>query len=937
MAEVTYDEQAFIVGGRRVFLVSGAIHYLRIPRELWRARIRAAKQAGLNCIETYAFWNAHEPASGTFDFDGDKDLRRFIEIVGEEGMWCWLRPGPYACAEWDGGGLPAWLETVPTTRKSGPMKIREASEPFLAACSRYLSAVMEQVRGLQVVGDATWKPGSPKDAPAGGYQGEGGGPILLMQVENEWFSHSNQQHDEYHRQLARYLLEGGCRVPMNACNQLWQPVDGTIHTWNGSADLPASLRQLALVQPDAPRVVSEYWTGWFDHWGGKHADTVDAQKHLYRLAGILGAGAMPNLFMFHGGTNFGFWGGRTVNGTACYMTTSYDYDAPLHEAGGRGEKYAVTKRICTFASQFGQMLANLDPTDRTVTIQPGEDDHPPAVVHRRGSLGDAVFVTRGAADKTKVVNLQLPQGFTLPVHLGSDRAAWLLVNAKLNGELTLDFTNLRPFAWLGGKLLVLFGPAGTEGIIGVNGALHRVEVPKGKLPLVVDAGPVKAVVLNESQADVAYTDGDTLAIGVDGFDDDGNPRPTKGRTTATRIDPAAKTVSSKAEPTRTPTAPKLAGWEAAGVEAYLDGNHDDFKPIKGPASLGALGVDLGYGWYRVTGVKGTATKATSTLVPNGGDRLHVFRDGKPAAVLGFGPGAKDTPVSLSLAGDVVVLADNLGRFNYGQATATPVGLRDHFAAVKPLKPGKPKADTKPSPDPFELFGMVYHRRQGETPLGSRLTWTVKAAGKKNVLLRCRELGINQGFDATVVVNGQPVARVGHHTAGLLDLRLDPADTESPFKTGNNEVALHCDRVVDEPSKLAGCASWFSIESDRTTKAEWAFAPWSPPDADAFADYAKTPAGPPTWYRVTFTVKSAEVPLFFDASTLSKGQLYLNGRNVGRYFCRTADRKAVPPQSLYYLPEPWLNLDEPNELLLFDENGFDPTRTKLAYRPNGPFH
>ncbi len=943
MPEVSYDHQAFIIGGRRVFLVSGTIHYPRVPRELWRDRLRAAKQAGLNCIETYAFWNAHEPEPGTFDFSGRLDLRRFIEMVGEEGMWCWLRPGPYVCAEWDGGGLPAWLETVSTTRKSGPMKLRENSEPFLAACARYLSAVMEQVADLQVVGedrkgaaDAAPKPfDNAPGAAAGGYRGEGGGPIMMMQAENEWFGHSDVQHDEYHAQIVRYLREGGCRVPINVCNQLWQPVDGTIHTWNASAGVPASLRQLGVVQPDAPRIVSEYWTGWFDSWGGKHADSVDAQKHLYRLAGIFGEGGMPNLFVFHGGTNFGFTGGRTVGEPDNYMTASYDYDAPLLEAGGRADKYALTKRVCTFASQFGPVLANLDPADHRVTVQPGEEDHPPAVVHTRGSQGQVVWVTRGAGDKTRTVTLQMPDGASMPVHLGKDRAAWLLLDTRLDDEVHLNFTNLRPWAWVGREMLVLYGPAGTEGVVGLNGAVHEVDVPTGKTPKVERAGRVTLVVLNEAQVDAAYLTDAGLVVGAAKLDDDGVALPLKGWSSQTRIAADGTTSSERVTVPKTPAAPKLDGWQYAGTEAFTAGTAEAFKDIKGPASLGQLGVNAGYGWYRITGVKPAAAKATNTVAPNSGDRLHVFRDGKPSAVLGNAAGAKHDPVSLSLAGDIVVLADHLGRFNFGQRSAEPVGLRSHLCAVKNVKLAKPKTDNRPAPDPFDLHGFVYFRRQGQQPLGTRLTWTVKAAGKKKMLLRASGLMA----DGTVVVNGTPVERVGHTTAGQLDLTLDPADENGPFKTGNNEVCVHFDTVLDdaEAKKVAGCFKLYQITEQRTDKADWAFAPWSPPAPESFGELAERAADLPSWFRAAFTVKATDCPLFFDASSLSKGQLYLNGHNLARYFCQTASRKKVPPQKLYYLPEPWLNVDGNNELLAFDEHGFDPSKTKLAYRALGPFH
>src|SRR5262245_25612293 len=162
MASITYDGQSFMLDGRRIWLVSGAIHYARVPRELWADRIHAARQAGLNCIETPVFWARHEARQGQFDFKGDNDLRHFVELIQQVNMYCILRPGPFVGAGWDMGGLPAWLLGVPNIR------LRVNSQPFLEACSRYITAVAQQVRDLQVT------------------SGDGGGPIILIQNEHAW-------------------------------------------------------------------------------------------------------------------------------------------------------------------------------------------------------------------------------------------------------------------------------------------------------------------------------------------------------------------------------------------------------------------------------------------------------------------------------------------------------------------------------------------------------------------------------------------------------------------------------------------------------------------------------------------------------------------------------------------------------------------------------
>ncbi|MEM9883270.1 MAG: beta-galactosidase [Planctomycetota bacterium] len=947
MAKVTYDAQSFSLDRRRLWLVSAAMHYPRIPRGLWRDRIRAAKQAGFNCIETYAFWNAHEPEPGVFDFTDNLDVRRFVEIVAEEGMFCWFRPGPYVCAEWDNGGLPPWLHRVKPDRRSGAMRLREGSGPFLSAVSRYYSAVMEQVADLQVTRPVAQ--GRPAASPtrntpgavAGGFAGQGAGPIVLLQVENEWFCRNDEQEEAYHQQLIRLLREAGAEVPLTVCNQLWQPVDGTIHTWNASANLPADLRQLAAVQPDAPRLVSEYWTGWFDHWGGEHADTVDAGKHFYRMAAVLAAGSQPNLFMFHGGTNFGFTGGRTVGGPSMYMTTSYDYDAPLLEAGGRAGKYDLTKRIATFASQFGGVFAHLEPAAHAVAVAPDEGDHPPSVIHQRGGRGGVTFILRSPNDKQKQATLLLPNGLSLPVPLGGLRAVWLLTDTPLSGGVTLDYTNLSPLAWVDDRLLVLYGPAGAGGLVSLDGAQVEVTVPTGKTPKVEHVNGVTLLVLNPAMADAGYAHPEGWVVGARALDQHDEPLPRRGWPTRTLVMPGGEVTKTKQSAMRRPTAPSLDAWQAAGCDAHLDGSARDYTVTKGPAAFDDLGrdYDYGYGWARLRLPESSAAKAVKAISPGSGDRLHVYRGGKFERLVGLSVGGNGlAPAPLRGAGEWVVLIDNLGRFNYGPRVGERKGLLDHFYAVEPVRLPKPKRRPQNGPDPFALAGYVPQQRRGDVRPAEAWVWHVKPAGRRPVVLE-----LNAPLrDAVVKVNGEPVA-VWHHegSAGFQRFVLDPAD-DGPFNGGQNELELAfftpAERDAAKPAD-AGVRLW-QTTANLTAKAEWAYAPWSPPAEDAYAPGTMPKNAKafdrPTWYRATFRVAGTRCPLFFDADGLSKGQLYLNARNVGRYFVQTRDGQDVPPQRRYYLPEPWLNLDGDNVLTLFDEHGFSPHRSSLVYDELGPY-
>lgn len=931
MPSISYDRKSFLIDGRRIWLVSGAIHYARTPRGLWRSRIQAAKQAGLNCIETYVFWNAHERRSGEFDFTGDLDLRAFVQMIGEEGMYCILRPGPYVCAEWDGGGLPAYLHEAATqVKKPEPLRVRQSDAVFLEATARYFKALMEQVGDLQITSPHEGpKPKAPRGNPAGGvaggYRGDAGGPIVLMQAENEWFSHNPDEQSAYLERLVSMLRQNGCAVPINNCNNLWQPVEGTFDTWNGSRDLPAVMRQLATVQEQAPPMVTEYWPGWFDHWGGEHSKSVDADTHLYRMAGLLGVGAQFNQYMFHGGTNFGFFGGRTTVGKNCYITTSYDYDAPLGEAGERGEKYLATKRLCTFASQFGYVFAQRG-KDQPTCVALNETDHPVAVLQQSGTQGTAVMLLKSKKDRTAKTELLLPNGLTLPVPLAGQRAAWLLLETNL-GDATLDYTSLSPWAILDRKLLVVFGPAGSEGVVSIDGLHQTVTVPTGRQPLVIEGDPMHVLVLSREQVDAAYICDEGVVIGCDGLDEDGKCRPLMGWSTQFTVTLDGQITSKRTRRTKPSPAPKLGDWQTLSLKPLLDGGADAYQPIDGPRELERLDQPLGYGWYKLSLAKSVSGKM---LAPLGGDRLHIYHDGKLAQILGSGEGATDEPVQMKLGGDVVVLADQLGRYNYGQQVGQDLkGLAGHLYTVKPIKAGSPELVKQPAGDPFAVSGYIYHRRAGDQPMAEALVWQVKPASRKPIVLEIE--GLPQ--EAVVTINGVAVDYYAAKQSGdHLRLLLDPAD-DGPFTGGKNEIKLALLAPLKEDADPAKQVRMYQTLQQVTQAGKgWSFAKWSMPggDHDDWRPLPKSLPSQPAWFCTRFEVADRASPLWLEPAGMTKGQIILNGHNVGRYWIQTREGRQVGPQQRYYLPEPWLNIGEPNELCLFDEHGRAPTSAKLVY-------
>lgn len=310
----------FLRGGPPHRIFSGALHYFRIVPEYWRDRMLKCRAMGLNTLETYVAWNLHEPRPGTFSFEGLLDLRRFVCLAGDLGMDVILRPGPYICAEWELGGLPAWLLA------DRSMRLRSTHPGFLEALSRYFDNVLAQISDLQCTK---------------------GGPIVAVQIENEYGSYGNSA--SYLRWIERALIDRGIDTLLFTSDGPNDPMlqGGTLphilKTVNfGSRAEPcfAKLREYE----DGPIMCMEFWNGWFDHWSEEHhvRDPKDARD---ALEGILADGASVNFYMAHGGTNFGFMNGANCDGKYQPTVTSYDYDAPIDEQGRPTPKYFAFQEL----------------------------------------------------------------------------------------------------------------------------------------------------------------------------------------------------------------------------------------------------------------------------------------------------------------------------------------------------------------------------------------------------------------------------------------------------------------------------------------------------------------------------------------------------------------------------------------------------------------
>jgi len=352
----TIGETDFLLDGRPHQVISGTLHYFRIHPEHWADRIRTAKAMGLNTIETYVAWNAHEPVRGEWDATGWNDLGRFLDLIAAEGLHAIVRPGPYICAEWHNGGLPVWLTSTPG------IGIRRSEPQFVEAVSEYLRRVYEIVAPRQI---------------------DRGGNVVLVQIENEYGAYGSDK--EYLRELVRVTKDAGITVPLTTVDQPmpWMLDAGSLpelHLTGSfgsrSAERLATLRDH---QRTGPLMCSEFWDGWFDWWGSIH-HTTDPAASAHDLDVLLAAGASVNIYMVHGGTNFGTTNGANDKGRYDPIVTSYDYDAPIDESGHPTAKFhAFREVIAKYAPVPGDVPAARPaaPAFETALIAEG-DWMPPA-------------------------------------------------------------------------------------------------------------------------------------------------------------------------------------------------------------------------------------------------------------------------------------------------------------------------------------------------------------------------------------------------------------------------------------------------------------------------------------------------------------------------------------------------------------------------------
>ncbi len=894
MASVTYDDRSFWVDGRRVWLVSGSIHYFRLPSGLWADRLLKAKRAGLNCISTCIPWNIHEPVEGQWDLTGDRDVQAFVKLAGDLGLYVILRPGPFVGADCDFGGLPSWLTT-----KSG-MGYRTSNAAYSHYFDKYFARVLPKLAEQQVTR---------------------GGNVILIQNENQYLQSTMPERLNYLEFITQLFRRSGFDIPIITSNGFSDPsAPGTIEAMSVTADAAAVIKKMRLRQGAGPMLVSDFCGGAVDTWGSDR-EITPARTTARRAMEILGCAAQYNYYMFHGGTNFDFSAASRGDNAEAFQTTSYDCDAPLAEGGGLTEKYYTTRLVNMLANHMGPYLANCSLQDPGVSVHDGTD-----TLNIFGLIGQWAVVTNNGDDEIETAEISLPNGTRLTVSLETIGAAAIPIELELTPSAMLDYTNLMPLGFFHDRVLILHGPVGWQGVVSINGRKLDIVAPEDDEPFVIEHEELLIVVINSDLAMRTWPLDDRVIFGpefVGDMSDDGEYALSVSKAGSYAIlhlgDGKVSHKKVKSPSTKAPPAPRLGDWKRVSVCAEATVRPLEWEKMSRPRDVDQLGTPYGYVWYRAE-LDQPRAKKRRLMLPQCEDRAMLYVNGEPAGIWGRGEGATRAPVQVSLkkgANIITLLVDNMGR------------------NVSPLRFGGPKG----------LFGNIYDAKKVRVSAPK-----LKSAGPLNKRIVPRAMShmldqlesepIRQADFSISLTKVTPICvsfeGLGHHVAVLCNDR--PAGLFINEGTNYGEVTLNAGlkkgknviRVMlwgDAEPEALDAFRFYSLLDNLTENAKWSHRRWELPEPSK----AMAGSGRPAWYasRFKYTSAAAEAgqAIFVEIAGSRKGQLFLNGHNVGRFW-------SIGPQKYYYLPECWL--DEINELVIFDEQGKSPSRSKLVFKPRGPY-
>ncbi|UOE51291.1 beta-galactosidase [Mucilaginibacter sp. SMC90] len=929
---IDFDSKGFMVNGKRTFLVSAGLEYARIPHELWYDRLLRIKRAGFNCIEIYTIWNFHEETEGKFNFAGDRDLGKFLDIVKQLGLYAIVRVGPYYCAEWDNGGYPVWLKF-----KKG-LKVREDNKPFEQYVDRFFDHLLPVVFQRQI---------------------NKGGAVILVQLENE---HPNGwgtvMPDGYFKHLQEKALTMGMQVPYF--------FSGLHH-----ASDPAGNGKLDDDKRPNPWFSTEFWAVWYSQYGAKPGDAGLYDRRTWKI--IAHGGNGYNYYMVHGGSNFGYSNNDED-------AASYDYGTAIGQAGDLRPIYYTFKRATWFSRSFQDVLENS--TNASETYKGIAVDTAIKISARKSPGGDLIFLDNpGAAKISTALNIKGAEDLLTDKDISvQPKEIYPLVhNYKLNDEVTLDWALSRVFAVVkqantttividaeaGEPLLLRFNTKdkvsskSTAVKVADNHVLIDEKMPVANETAVeytFNAGSqtIRVLAMNRALSDktwVTETEGKNYII--TGLNYAGETAFKNGQFIITAETPLTQSIAQKVmlytdskgiafnnvvQNSSQPQTINLSDWQYknAAINAAANVNTSAWLKSKDPQPMGADADVTADAWYRTT--LNIPSNGKYTLQVKGGGRGQAFIDGKPAAKWRL----NDNELTFDLTKGKHTLAvfaahdgrdklaaylgpidevDSKGLFGSafikkGGPFITELGDWYFTKAVKKddVKQGPPAFDTS-TYKKYKIGADVFDLKEGYAWFHT--TISQQSAGTSKVTVLFKSVDEN----ATVFVNGKQVV---HHDGWNQPFEVNITDAEAlkhPIDLAVFIENYSNEGGIDQPIKI-------NAIGDATAVSGWQLK-GGPGNVNAIQGWVKLSAAKqmknaPAFYRTTFRLPPSTGNTFiwrFDPEGLGHGSVWVNGHNLGRY------PEKLNMKSLY-IPECWLKPGL-NQLVVYDEDGNSINKTRIV--------
>ena len=953
---INFDGRGFLINGKRTFIVAGELQYPRTPRAMWRDRLLRIKRAGYNTVQTYAFWNYHEPREGQFDFTGEKDLDAFLKLVHSLNLYAIVRMGPYVNAEWDTGGLPVWLRFKP-----GLLPMTD-NQPFYDAVDPYFARLYPILVANQI---------------------NHGGPILMVQLENEHvFSGvpdgpggGTDIHDAYYQRFYDHARKAGLQVPLF--------FSGLNHNDDPAGDAPFDLSQRT-----SPWYSTEFWTGWVARYGMEPERAKKLERATWKVIAYGGGGYTH--YTMAGGTDFDTWNNDQ-------QASSYDFGSPIGQVGDLRDAYYRCKRAALFATSFPAVLsASLAGSSGDGTSATADGVQ---ITHRKGASGEVLFLDNpgGETVKTQIKTaggglfpstgpFALEPGEIMPVVKDYPLAPGVLLQlaaVHLLGATTHgDMTTLVAFGVPGEPMEMRFAAVGAKIVsasagekaltVAATQVFLRARIPIAA-PLVstfqVGSHMIRVLTMSADMADRTwFLDNGLIACGPDYVGEvqegGGGPRlTTEQRGLAApgslalpkllytaSLDTPATLVPVLVPNAALAAAPTLGPWEADALTQPAQPGYNDaaWKASEEPLPMGADGDFSAYAWYRAT-VSAPKAGVYQVSISDAGDWLTCFVNGKREDSSDVQTRYKtaiprDLTVHMKAGPNTLAfLTAHYGRnklFNYygplgeidAKGIAGTVSMTTTAPQAVPISSFRWQADDK-APGDADAFAAPelattsadWHDATTTTDVfKGRIGWAWFRATLPNVPGPHRRIHFGSIDDnGMVYLNGKKVAENVGINADV-DVPLDGAWRDN----GPNVLAIAVQNTAGAGGLLGdikvrgGVADGIAVHGWRMRGGI------TPPTATALVWKPLTGSGgenAPTFYHAAFnaTPPAAAGPhpiLRATFAGLSRGFFWLNGRCLGRY------PEKAPVDSIY-LPESLLRQGE-NSLIVFDEDGNSPMQVKI---------